>query len=327
MKICILILSTNNESYNCFKYAIRSTWLDDFKNNSIDCFFYEGGSDKNKIIGDTIYLSVKDELKYTFYKFYICLKYLKSINKDYDLFFRANLSCYIDVFNFFEFINNFNIDSNSYYGKIGVTYLMSELTLKYKLLRKFKKNFNVGKKIKFYSGAGFFIGCNKVEYILKYGHYFKNDLIIDDVLIGLILFSNSISTLKDNIFKVVDVKIDSGFKLSENELFDLITNNFLFFYRFKNYNRIKDCEYLLKFGNPYIRKHLLLNGFDDNQSFNPNNINKFNLENFKSPLFIKKNNILLDILRLLLSYFKVLFFVQLMYFKKLIKHNLILFYI
>ena len=93
---------------------------------------------------------------------------------------------------------------------------MSELTLKYKLLRSFQGKFKIGKKINYYSGAGFFIGSNKVELILKYGNYFKNSFIIDDVLIGLILFSCENSKSSNNILKILEINLDSGFKLSNN---------------------------------------------------------------------------------------------------------------
>lgn len=279
MKICILILSTKNQAFDCFKNAIQSTWLADFKNKSIDCYFYEGDSKRNILIGDTIYLSVNDEIKFTFHKFYKCLEFLNSINRNYDLYFRANLSCYIDVVKFIDFIDHFNLNSYTFCGKLGMTYLMSELTLKYKLLRPYKKYFQVGTKISFYSGAGFFIGYRKVEFILKYGKLFKNIFIVDDVLIGMLLISKSFSKFKYNNLKILEVKSNSFFKLTDKELFNLINHNHLFFYRFKNDDRINDSEYILKFANQSFRDKFILNGIDniENLDFSNNEVSIFDI--------------------------------------------------
>jgi hypothetical protein len=323
MKICILILSTNSKAYDCFKYAIRKTWLSDFKKKSIDCFFYEGDSEIDQIIDDTIYLSVKDEIKFTFLKFYKCLYFLKSINKEYDLYFRANLSCYIDIIEFFRFINHFKINRNSYCGTLTSTYLMAELTLKYKLLRIFKDNFRIGKKINFYSGAGFFIGRNNVDYILKYGNIFKNDLIVDDVLIGLILASKTYSTPQNNIMTILEIKFELNFKLSENELSKFYENH-LFFYRFKNHDRIKDCEYLIKFGNPYIRKKILLNGFDKNEIIFNSKEEILGVDLFTSVLYIFKSKTLLSFIKLIISYLKILFLIEIINKKKNDSNNSLL---
>jgi hypothetical protein len=322
MKICILILSTNNKSYDCFKYAIRSTWLSDFKNKSIDCFFYEGDSDTDQIIGDTIYLSVKDEIKATFYKFYKCLEFLHSNNRKYDLYFRANLSCYIDVVEFMEFINYFNLDNNTFSGKLGGTYLLSELTLKYKSLRNYTKYLKIGKKISFYSGAGFFIGSRKVEFILKYGNRFKNAFIVDDVLIGMLLLSKPFSKLKNNILKILEIKIDSSFKLSEYDYFNLINNNHLFFYRFKNYDRLKDCEYILKFANPSFRKELLLNGFNQNELLYMSKIERTNFDISPSITLRPKCIIFLEFCRLIFYYFKIFTLINFIRFSQKMNHNL-----
>jgi hypothetical protein len=319
MNICILILSTNNKDYDCFKSSIRSTWLSDFKNKSIDCFFYEGDSDMDQIIGDTIYLSVKDEIKHTFFKFYKCLELLKSSNKKYDLYFRANLSCYIDVFEFIKFIKHFNLDKNSYSGKLGVTHLLSEMTLKYKILRVYKEKLKKGLKIEFYSGAGFFIGSNKVEFILKYGNYFKNTLIVDDVLIGLILITKSYSKLTNNILKILEVKFEPSFKLSENEFFSLIKQNHLFFYRFKNSDRTKDCEYIFKFSDPSFRKQIILNGFTSNEFIETTKV-EMNNSVLLFPLSFKKMYLnLIYFIRMFISYLILFVFVKIFRFLQKLK--------
>ena len=73
MKLVILILSTRSSTYNGFKEAIRKTWMKDSLDSNIPCYFYEGGWEKNEVVGDTIRLKSDDSLFETYQKFIDCL--------------------------------------------------------------------------------------------------------------------------------------------------------------------------------------------------------------------------------------------------------------
>ena len=96
-KIIVLILSTKDSEYDDFRTAIESTWLQDFKNLGIKCFFYEGGSDKNKIEGDYIKLKCPDDLYSVSLKLIEALKVVFEKYPEIQLVYRTNLSSYIDV--------------------------------------------------------------------------------------------------------------------------------------------------------------------------------------------------------------------------------------
>ena len=133
MNFCVLILSTRHASYDGFKEAIRKTWALDLKKNNIDYFFYEGDWGTNTLDGDLIKLDVKSDDEYSFKKFIQACTFLRNQNLNYDFIYRTNLSTYIDVSNFIKFIKIKEINQLSYSGINYKTYLLPELTVKFKI--------------------------------------------------------------------------------------------------------------------------------------------------------------------------------------------------
>ena len=239
MKTIILILSTKNKNYDCFKSAIKETWFRDFSDKGIKCLFYEGGSEKNTLIEDTIYLNCDDSLQGTARKLKLALDFIEN-NFEYDVIYRTNLSSYLDSNKFLSYVKRYKIDSNSYSGLKAYSYFYKEYFWKKKLIYKILTfmGLNLGKKIYFASGSGFFLGKNNVRKILKFN---KHENFVDDVMVGLICKLDQIYyPPRIDIGKLKSLKTHS--KAINNKIID----DESFHFRFKSEDRYKDCENLKK---------------------------------------------------------------------------------
>jgi hypothetical protein len=253
MQFCILILSTKHQSYDGFKKSIRNSWALDLKKNGIDYYFYEGDWGTNVIEDDLIKLDVGDEHKFTFKKFILAANFLKNQGKNYDFIYRTNLSSYIDVENLIKYINFYKVNTRSYIGIITKAYLLQELTLKFKLLRKFKDKLKKGKSVLYKNGAGFFIGTELIEVLTKNYPPIEHCNLVDDVFIGLLLENVK---FHDTPIKRLAVMADGSHKMLLSQYQFQVEKSFLFHYRFKNDNRDIDIAMLQSFHNKETRKEI-----------------------------------------------------------------------
>jgi hypothetical protein len=149
------------------------------------------------------------------------------------------LSTYIDVSNFIKYIKIKEINQFSYSGLTSKAYLLPELTLKFKLLRKFAPKLRFGKRIAYKNGAGFFIGSLLINELINTYKPIENCYLADDVFIGLLLEHKKIreaNTLIRTIFA------DGSHKVLKKQYQNEIDKNLLFHYRFK----IEDIESTIK---------------------------------------------------------------------------------
>jgi len=244
MNFCVLILSTRHASYDGFKEAIRKTWANELKKNGIDYFFYEGNWGTNSIEDDLIKLDVGDEHKFTFKKFILAANFLKNQNLSYDFIYRTNLSSYIEVSNFLKYIKFNEVNRKSYIGLISKTYLLSELTLKFKLVRKFAQKLRFGKRIVYKNGAGFFIGSDLINEITNSYKPIENCYLVDDVFIGVLLTSIKVH---EPVVHRMAIFADGSHKVLRKEYEIKLEKDLLFHYRFKTSDRASDIKMLESF--------------------------------------------------------------------------------
>lgn len=203
-KIIILILSTNDKRYNDFVAACKNTWVKQAHQNSIKCFFYQGGEDEDHLSSDTIYLKVNDSLAYTGEKLYKALHFIERQGIEYDYIFRTNLSSYIFMKNLIKFIKEYSNDK-LYSGIIGSYNILNSFVNKFNLLNRISSKISKRKIVKFASGSGFFISRNNVQIILKDQNL--NFSLIDDVMVGECLARHEVSILKATRIDLNDNKI------------------------------------------------------------------------------------------------------------------------
>jgi len=244
MKLCVLILSTQESSFQSFKQAIRETWAAELIDSKIDYFFYEGNYKSTLLDGDTIKLNCKDDLGNVYDKLVEALKLLKSKKYDYDCIFRTNLSSYIDVEVFKKYINHFNINSRSYIGIHGEARVITEFLYSFKYLRWLSRYIWAGKIINYKSGAGFFIGNKLVNILLETRK--SNIFFLDDVMIGYLLEQTEYEECP--IFRF-DIRIDNSHKIDKKLFEKLVNDNHLFHYRLKNENRNFDIKMMYSLKN------------------------------------------------------------------------------
>lgn len=253
--LCILILSTKSPDYISFIKAIENGWYKEAVRYNIKVFFYSGGHSEDVFWNDReIRVSEADSIKNSYKKFFSAQKLIREKFPEIKLFYRTNLSSYIDIKEFINFISRSDLTSKSYLGFAGKANLISELFYGNKLLHVFFKWINVGPVIDFYSGSGFFIGvdlCNQLKYS---GH---SNYLIDDVEIGRqlmgIAFSQSLS-----VYKRILVT-DSFNKINLDDLNEILREFNLFHYKFKHKNRLVDIEYMENFGRLDFRLKVLSN--------------------------------------------------------------------
>lgn len=251
-KIIVLILSTKDSEYDDFRLAIESTWLQDFKKMGIKCFFYEGGSDINKIEGDYIKLKCTDDLYNVSLKLIEALKVVFEKYPETQLVYRTNLSSYIDVKTFLKFIESNNFSEVTYSGVIGNSYILKEHLYKYKLLYYFSRFIFFGRKIQFASGAGFFLGSKHCRTIISSK---VNLNLIDDVMVAYTInLSPSITAIPERL----SVSLETRHQFQKNVFLNLIHEKYLFHYRFKTRNRKEDSNFLKMFGDENFRENFFI---------------------------------------------------------------------
>lgn len=244
MNFCVLILSTRHPNSDTLKEVIRNTWALELKKNGIDYFFYEGGWNTNSIENDVIKLDTSDEHNYSFKKFVLANNVLENNNLKFDFIYKTNLYCYIDVPIFLKFIEVKAVNNRSYIGLITKSYLLAQLTLKFKSLRKFVSNLGFGLRVVFKHGAGFFIGSELIIQILNTYKPIEDCQLADDIFIGLLLSHTTVhqpNALSMSIFS------DGSHKVVQKEYEINIQKGLLFHYRFKNENHHLDTEMLTSF--------------------------------------------------------------------------------
>lgn len=247
-KIIILILSTNIPEYQYFKAAIQKTWLQDFKNIGIKCFFYEGDSDSNYIQGDVIKVKSPDDLYGVSHKLVEALKVVFEIYPKTQLIYRTNLSSYIDVQTFMKYIHYHNFSDQTYAGVIGTTYLFKEKLYKNKLLFFILQFIPLGKKLQFASGAGFFLGAIHCRKIISTR---VNLNLVDDIMVAHTI---KVKPLDNAIPERLLVSSNTRNRYTKEAFNKLVNERLLFHYRFKTINRNDDAIILSMFGEKQYRE-------------------------------------------------------------------------
>lgn len=237
MKVVVLILSTQNLSYIKFIESIRNGWKMELEKRGINVYFYEGGYQFNYIEGDTLKLTVQDDLLHTARKLKEAIKLLNNKDIDYDVLYRTNLSSFIEAENFERFISKLEGKKNIYNGLVGETSKLQEfLNAKSRTLSFLFRRIDFTKEIKFASGSGFFL--DKIS-SLKISHSDDYNQYIDDIMVALVL--NIAPNQNQIVPKRFDILEDMSHKIDKTEYFKLIKDDCLFHYRFKTKDRNNDA--------------------------------------------------------------------------------------
>lgn len=250
-EIAILILSTQDIKYRGFCEAILRGWAKNIKSKNIKLYFYSGNYAESRIINDQISVTTQDDLKHTAEKFLAALKILLKHHPEIRLVYRTNLSSYIEIDNFLEFINNKKLNDRTYAGVIGETTYFREIFYDNRYLTKIFTMIPIGKRIKFASGSGFFIGRKRIDELLKAPA--PNLRLIDDVMVA-----NTLNIEPDcNAIPLrFDIEEDGMHKVSKEEYSLLIKKRLLFHYRFKTSNRNNDAELMNSFNSAVNRNKI-----------------------------------------------------------------------
>jgi hypothetical protein len=250
-KIVVLILSTNNTLYDEFKQSIRNGWASKLKEYGVEYFFYSGDHVVSEISADDIRLTVPDGLEYTSLKLIRCIDLLLKYRPDTQLIYRTNLSSFIDVGNFIEFIKANDLNIDTYTGLIGKTNYLKEYFYGNRVLQRVFSVVHFKNNIIFASGSGFFLGK---DYFVKLVNTEANNLkYIDDVMVSLALKIQPNSSLSPLRF---DIDEKNKHKVSQEYYDLLVTKNLLFHYRFKTSNRLTDAKMILNFSNEKYRRSI-----------------------------------------------------------------------
>ncbi len=246
--IVVLILSTVDQRYEKFKLAIRNTWMKDLKDHGIKCFFYEGNGISNTIDGDTIKLNVPDNIHSVSKKFLAALQIIFEKFPRTKIIYRTNLSSFIDIETLLNFIEHNKIDEDIYIGCVGITRLFRERFYQINFLYFLLRFFPFGKKIRFASGSGFFLGATHCRKILSSK---VNTDLVDDVMVADTLKISPKESLTPLRLIASDGTRNS---MDENTFDQLINEKYLFHYRFKTHDRDQDAKLLMQFGDRTFRK-------------------------------------------------------------------------
>ncbi len=239
-----------------FIEAIENGWYKEAISKNIKVFFYSGGHSEDVFWNDKEIRVIEDDsIKNSYRKFFSAQKLVRDKFPDIKLFYRTNLSSYIDIKEFVNYISCCDLTSQSYHGFAGKANLISELFYGNKLLHVFFKRINIGTSIDFYSGSGFFIGVDLCN-LLKYSRH--SNYLIDDVEIGRQLMEIPING-SSSIYRRLLIT-DSFNKINLHDLKKMINDFNLFHYKFKHKNRFVDIEYLEKFERLEFRLKVLTNG-------------------------------------------------------------------
>jgi hypothetical protein len=253
--VLVLVLGTQDPGYLSFKQAIRDSWFKDFTAKGIRVLFYEGGYESTRLNGDTIELTTSDSLNGTAIKMKEAFRFVLNNYPDVKYIYRTNLSSFLEVNGFKNFMLNRTSHELAYCGIIGRTTTVKEFFyLKSRLLTYLFNYVKVGKKIEFASGSGFFISINNVQ---KYLGFDVDNQYIDDVYLGKIL-SLKLDSKKMPIR--FDISDDNSHKISSVQYEDYLNKNYLFHYRCKTKERAFDQYVIRSFSDPLFRYNFCCNG-------------------------------------------------------------------
>ena len=255
-KVIIFVLDTEVKNYQCLKKAQLATWVAQAEARGYDVIYYRGGSKTiNYDSGQrTLNLPCDDFLQNSALKLFETFKYFNHQISSCTYVFRTNLSSYINIERFGEFIDNL-AQPLLYGGVIGKT--RSSLPLLNQILRsRLLNNITLGETIYFASGSGFILSSHCVSTLLK--SKFELEL-IDDVAVGKVM--NSCGVFPSHIPRI-DLYDDYGpcddMQSLISTSIDLLNDKNAYHYRIKGKNKIKDASlfYLLDSCEGDLRKIL-----------------------------------------------------------------------
>ena len=246
--IVVLILSTTDPVYDKFKLAIRNTWAQDFHRHGVKCFFYEGGEVENSVDGDTLKLNAPDDIFGVSKKLIAAIQFIFELHPQTKIIYRTNLSSYIDVNTFLRFIKDNQLDNEIYAGYLGTESIFRERFYQFRILYFLMRFFKFGKKIRFASGSGFFLGATHCRKLLSSGINFR---LVDDIMVADTI-KVSPSQLVVPLRLLVSDKTRSS--IDERTYDQLVHEKNLFHYRFKTDDREQDAALLMHFGDKSFRR-------------------------------------------------------------------------
>ena len=109
-KILVLILSTIDNRYDDFIEGCTNGWVYKARQNGIRCIFYSGGAEESTLENDILKLKCDDSLSGTAYKLYKALDFIEKSKIESTHIYRTNLSSYIFVDDFINFVNKIEND-------------------------------------------------------------------------------------------------------------------------------------------------------------------------------------------------------------------------
>lgn len=196
-------MSSKADFFQKQNQIIRDTWGKD-----VDVIFYEGGHEKNELVGDILKLRCGDGLESTFEKTYYAIQYIQN-NIPYDFIFRTNTSTYINTALLQKFCDEQN--SNTDVLWVSELYSLSEGVAPYPLCI-------------YGRGNGLLFSKQLVHIFLKEAINFLFMDVVDDMYIGNVLNSfwikgganylDHIKSLPHAWYKCVPGEFDCGHKLS-----------------------------------------------------------------------------------------------------------------
>ena len=233
-KILVLILSTNEIIYNSLKIAQSETWVKYAEEKGIICIFYSGSNNPDILINNNLNLYCDDRIESSGIKLIKALQYIEQSNFDYTHIYRTNLSSFIYIDDFIEFINKLPVNYYGGYIESVSSILSLQNIISFFYNKYFKSRLNT---ILFASGSGFFLSKNLVKSITSSKKLNFNFL--DDVMVG-IFFKNLViqHIARYNMFdtdqKCKDIHSFHIRIKSENREFDA-----LLMYQLNKFNNLK----------------------------------------------------------------------------------------
>lgn len=255
-QIAIMILAGNPNAYSKFITAIREGWGKEAIALGFKVYFYSGGHHEDVLVGhDEIRVMEDDSISNCYRKFVAAKNVLKMSFPDVRLIFRTNVSSYIDVINLQRYIELAKLSEDTLHGVQDFAYKYSEMFYGNKYIHFLLKILKIGPKIKFFSGAGLFMGINVAE---KLSYDRKRKYLIDDVEIG-----RQITSFRPCRVNYPRILITESFNsLSVDKLDLMISEDLLFHYKFKTKDRESDAEMIKKFGDKVFRYSYLSRAAD-----------------------------------------------------------------
>lgn len=250
-ELCVLVLSTRNGAYQCFKNSIRATWMKAFRDRQVACYFYEGGYGRDAIEGDTIQLRCDDSLQGTAAKLSRALRLLRAQTGLPDLVYRTNLSSFIDVVPFFRFFNGIKDKCDVYSGVIGKARYFPECLFRHKLAYSAFRRVGLGRTILFASGSGFFLSGRYAESLCSIDRRYEK--FVDDVMVAVALGIRPALSL---VPLRMDIALDYSHQVDAVVYQRQVEKQNLFHYRVKTANRLFDAALIARMADPSFRRIL-----------------------------------------------------------------------